>query len=44
MSDHKHGSMDITAQEQAYAGFIRASTIVATVSIVILILLAIFAS
>lgn len=37
---HEHGSMDITAQEKAFAGFIKAAIWVASISIGILIFLA----
>ena len=37
---HEHGSMDITAQEKTFQGFIRAAIIVAAVSIGSLIFLA----
>ncbi len=36
-SEHKHGSMNIRAQEKTFAGFIRLSIIVACVAIGILI-------
>lgn len=36
-SDHKHGSMDIRAQEKTFGGFIRMSIWVACASIAILI-------
>lgn len=39
-AEHKHGSMDIRAQEKTFAGFIRMSIWVAAVSIGILIFLA----
>lgn len=29
MADHKHGEMDISVQEKAFAGFIKGSTYVA---------------
>jgi hypothetical protein len=38
--EHKHGSMDITAQEKTFSGFLRACIWVAGVSIGILIFLA----
>lgn len=44
MAKHEHGSMDTSVQEQAYAGFIAASTRVAIASIVVLIILAVFNS
>jgi hypothetical protein len=37
---HKHGSMDITEQEKAFAGFIKAGIILVVVSIGTLIFLA----
>lgn len=40
MADHKHGSMNIDVQEKTFAGFIKASTWVAGVSIGILIFMA----
>ncbi|QXT40351.1 aa3-type cytochrome c oxidase subunit IV [Gymnodinialimonas ceratoperidinii] len=42
--DYKHGEMDITEQEKAFAGFMKMSTNVAIFSILVLIFLAIFAS
>ncbi|MCZ4352194.1 aa3-type cytochrome c oxidase subunit IV [Roseovarius aestuarii] len=44
MADYKHGEMDITAQEQAFEGFLKWSARVAVASIVILILFALFNS
>ena len=44
MAEHEHGSMDISVQEKTFAGFIKASTRVVIVSIVVLIFLAIFNS
>ncbi|WP_127113754.1 aa3-type cytochrome c oxidase subunit IV [Shimia sediminis] len=44
MADHKHGSMNTDVQEKTFAGFVKASTWVAGVSIGILIFLAIFNS
>ena len=44
MSDHKHGEMDVHAQEETFAGFIRWSKNVAIFSICILIFMAIFNS
>lgn len=41
---HKHGSMDITAQEAAFDGFIRWSIRVSVFSIGVLVFLAIFNS
>jgi hypothetical protein len=40
---HKHGEMDITAQEKTFAGFMRWSVNVGIACIVILLFLAIFA-
>lgn len=40
MAEHKHGSMDTTEQEKTFAGFVRFSTNVAIVCIVVLIFLA----
>lgn len=39
-AEHKHGSMDIRAQEKTFAGFIRMSTWVAGIAIGVLIFLA----
>ncbi|QPM90709.1 aa3-type cytochrome c oxidase subunit IV [Pseudooceanicola algae] len=44
MAEHKHGEMDISTQESTFDGFIRASAIVAGVSIFVLVFLAIFNS
>ncbi len=44
MSEHKHGEMDITAQEKAFDGFVTWSVRVAVVSIGILVFLALFNS
>ena len=44
MAEHKHGSMNIEAQEKAFAGFIKWSKNVAIFSICVLIFLAIFNS
>lgn len=38
--EHKHGSMDIRAQQAAFSGFILGSKIVAGLSIAILIFMA----
>ncbi|TXH95072.1 MAG: aa3-type cytochrome c oxidase subunit IV [Pseudorhodobacter sp.] len=40
MAEHKHGSMDIRAQEKTFAGFIRLSIWVAGLSIAALIFMA----
>lgn len=39
-AEHKHGSMDIRAQEKTFAGFMRMSVWVAAISIGILIFMA----
>ncbi len=44
MSDYKHGSMDIAAQEKTFEGFIKACTWVVVLVICVLVFLAIFAS
>ncbi|MCV6591494.1 MAG: aa3-type cytochrome c oxidase subunit IV [Silicimonas sp.] len=44
MSEHKHGEMDITAQEAAFEGFMTWSKRVTIFSIGVLIFLAIFNS
>ena len=41
MSDHEHGSMDITQQQKTFEGFLRFSAVVTIISIVALIFLAI---
>lgn len=40
MAEHKHGSMNIEAQEKTFAGFVRLTTNAVIVIIVMLILLA----
>lgn len=40
MSDHKHGSMEITEQEKTFEGFLRLSAYVAIGSICVLIFMA----
>ena len=40
MAEHEHGSMNIEVQEKTFAGFVKASTIVAAVSIAIIIFMA----
>ncbi|NVK46980.1 MAG: aa3-type cytochrome c oxidase subunit IV [Rhodobacteraceae bacterium] len=42
MSDHKHGEMDISVQEKTFDGFIKWSIGVATASIIVLIIAAVF--
>lgn len=44
MSDHKHGEMDVTTQEETFAGFVTWVKNVAILCIVVLIFLAIFNS
>ncbi|MDF1855332.1 aa3-type cytochrome c oxidase subunit IV [Pseudooceanicola sp.] len=44
MAEHKHGEMDITDQEQTFAGFIKAAIWVVGISIFVLIFLAVFNS
>jgi hypothetical protein len=41
--DHKHGEMDISAQEKTFDGFIRWSVRIALYSIGVVIFLALFA-
>ncbi len=40
MAEHKHGSMDIKAQEKTFAGFIRMTTWGIVISIGVLIFMA----
>ncbi|WP_423207447.1 aa3-type cytochrome c oxidase subunit IV [Paracoccus yeei] len=40
VTEHKHGSMDISDHQKTFAGFIRVSTWVAGLSIAVLIFLA----
>lgn len=40
VTEHKHGTMDISSQKQTFAGFIRMAVWVSVVSILILIFLA----
>lgn len=44
MSDHKHGEMDISVQEDTFNGFIKATMRVAGVCIFVLLFLAVFNS
>lgn len=44
MADYKHGSMDTSAQEATFAGFVKASIWVGALSIGALIFMAIFNS
>ena len=39
-NEHKHGTMDIRAQEKTFAGFIRAATWVCIISAAVLIFMA----
>lgn len=41
MSDHEHGKMNIEEQQKTFSGFLRLSTWVAGLSIVLLIFIAI---
>lgn len=38
--EHKHGSMDISAQEKTFAGFLRLSTWTGVIAILVLIFMA----
>ncbi|GLK62819.1 aa3-type cytochrome c oxidase subunit IV [Paracoccus kondratievae] len=40
ITDHKHGEMDIRHQQATFAGFIKASTWVGALAIVVLVFLA----
>lgn len=40
MAEHKHGSMDIRAQEKTFAGFVKLSTWGAAIAIGVLIFMA----
>lgn len=42
MAEHKHGSMDTSAQEKTFEGFINATVRVTVVILVVAVLLAIF--
>jgi len=44
MSDHKHGEMDIKAQEKTFDGFVTWSVRVGIASVAILVFLALFNS
>lgn len=44
MGEYKHGEMDVSVQEKTFDGFIRWSIRVASISIAVLIFLAIFNS
>lgn len=44
MSEHKHGSMDISNQEKTFAGFIKGGIWLSGISIGVLVFLAIFNS
>lgn len=40
VSEHQHGSMDISAHKKTFAGFIKLATWVATLSVIVLIFMA----
>lgn len=40
VTEHKHGTMDITEQQKTFGGFIKAVTWVSIISIVVLIFMA----
>lgn len=42
MSEYKHGSMDITAQEKTFEGFMKFGTRMIVVIVAVLIILAVF--
>ena len=44
MSEHKHGSMDTKDQEKTFAGFVKYSTNIVIVCIVLVVLLALINS
>lgn len=44
MSDYKHGTMDVSNQEKTFAGFIKGGIWLASISIGILVFLAVFNS
>ncbi|MDU8943512.1 aa3-type cytochrome c oxidase subunit IV [Ovoidimarina sediminis] len=44
MAEHEHGTMDITAQEKTFEGFVRWTIRVVIFSIAVLIFLAVFNS
>jgi len=44
MTKHKHGSMDVSAQEKTFSGFVKGLFWLVGVSIAVLIFLAIFNS
>ncbi|MCP5089252.1 MAG: aa3-type cytochrome c oxidase subunit IV [Rhodobacteraceae bacterium] len=44
MSKHEHGTMDTSAQEQTFNGFVRWTIRISVISIAVLIFLAIFNS
>lgn len=44
MSDHEHGSMDVTEHERGFAGFVKFTAWVCVVVIFVLIFLAVFNS
>lgn len=44
MSEHKHGEMDISVQEQSFENFMKWSTRVGVFAILVLVFLAIFST
>lgn len=40
ITEHEHGSMDITQQQQTFAGFVRMAIWVSVISILVLIFMA----
>ncbi|OWU85431.1 cytochrome C oxidase subunit IV [Oceanicola sp. 22II-s10i] len=44
MAEHKHGEMDMSAQEKTFAGFMKAVNIVVVLVIFILLFMAVFNS
>jgi hypothetical protein len=40
MAEHKHGTMDISEHQKAFAGLIKAATIVCVITAIVLIFLA----
>lgn len=43
MAEHKHGSMDIKVQTETFDGFVKATTKFTIATLVVLVLLAVFA-
>jgi len=44
MAEHEHGKMDVTEQEKTFAGFMKWTTRVVIVILVVLVLMAIYIS